>query len=746
MTKEQILKKYFGYDVFREGQEELIDSILGKRDTLGIMPTGAGKSICFQIPALMLPGITIVISPLISLMKDQVSALNQAGIHAAYLNSSLTYAQYLRALENAKQGQYKIIYVAPERLDTVEFLEFARGTEISMLCVDEVHCVSHWGQDFRPSYLKIIQFIEALPLRPVISAFTATATGDVRDDVIGILGLKNPTIVSTGFDRKNLFFSVLKPKDKFSELLTYVFSKSEEAGIIYCSTRKEVEEICGRLIAEGLAATRYHAGLSDEERRTNQDRFIYDEARIMVATNAFGMGIDKSNVRYVIHYNMPKNLESYYQEAGRAGRDGLPAECILYYSGKDVITNEFLINNNREVELDPEILKMIRERDYERLKRMTYYCFTSDCLRTYILKYFGEASGVYCGNCSNCLTQFEEIDVTDLAFQIIECIEEVNQRFGKVMIADILHGVTNMKVQQKRFQELRSFGRASEASISRIRQVIDWLVLKEIINLTNEEYAVLKLNRESIDALKGIQIILKLPKQEEKVAVLKSKKDRKNPSSTDYELFEQLRNLRLEIAREEKVPPYIVFSDKTLIDMSNKHPVNRTEMLDVNGVGENKYSKYGEKFISIIEAYVSQNPSLSSGKVSAQNNRDVKSKNKKQPFAIDESKEPLYQEMSYLSEFVEMLNGLRIDGTKKLTTIPLSTWLLHFGFLEEEETEFGGTTRLASEKGRAAGIYREKKHSEKGFDYFLNQYDTSAQRMLYENLDEILLWYERNSN
>ncbi len=604
MTKEQILKTYFGYDTFREGQEKLINSILEGRDTFGIMPTGAGKSLCYQVPALMFAGITIVISPLISLMKDQVSALNQAGVHAAYLNSSLTNLQYMKALEYARQGRYKIIYVAPERLDTREFMDFAINSNISMLSVDEVHCVSHWGQDFRPSYLKIIDFVEALPYRPVISAFTATATREVKEDVIDILGLRQPTVVLTGFDRGNLYFAVKKPKDKYAELLDYVLSKKEEVGIIYCATRKEVEEVCVKLKADGLAATRYHAGLSDCERHENQDRFIYDEDRIMVATNAFGMGIDKSNVRYVIHYNMPKNIESYYQEAGRAGRDGLPAECILLYAGKDVVTNEFFINNDREVELESEMLNMIRERDYERLRKMTFYCFTNECLRTYILRYFGEAGTVYCGNCSNCLTQFEEIDATNLAIHILDCIQEVNQRFGKVMIAEILHGVASAKIRQRDLQRLISYGKASEESIARIRQVMDWLIMNGTITSTNEEYSVLKLNENSLKIKMGLEkVILKLPKQEEKPVSKKIRKAKTDFTGVDYELFELLRVHRTEIARDEKVPPYIIFSDKTLNDMCIKLPIDKKEMLEVTGVGNTKFERYGDGFLRIINEY-----------------------------------------------------------------------------------------------------------------------------------------------
>lgn len=411
-----VLKEYFGYEAFRMGQEELIDSILQGKDALGIMPTGAGKSICFQVPAVLLEGITLVISPLISLMKDQVTTLNQAGIPAAFLNSSLSSRQYSLALQYAREGRYKIIYVAPERLTTREFLKFAHESKISMISVDEAHCVSQWGQDFRPSYLKIKEFIYLLPSRPIISAFTATATEEVREDIIQILQLNKPRVTTTGFDRPNLFFAVRKPSNKYTEVLKIVKAHSGESGIIYCATRKNVEEVCKNLNADGYKATRYHAGLSDQERQNNQEAFVYDKKSIMVATNAFGMGIDKSNVSFVIHYNMPKNLESYYQEAGRAGRDGENAECILLYHGQDVITNQFLIEHgNENEELDEEASRLVKEKDRERLKVMTYYCHTRDCLREYILHYFDDKSKSSCDYCSNCMKTFEEIDITEIA-------------------------------------------------------------------------------------------------------------------------------------------------------------------------------------------------------------------------------------------------------------------------------------------------------------------------------------------
>lgn len=609
MTKQEILKKYFGYDAFRPAQETLIDSILSGRDTLGIMPTGAGKSLCFQIPALLFDGITLVISPLISLMKDQVGSLNDAGIHAAYLNSSLTVNQYYKALQYAREGRYPIIYVAPERLTTPEFLDFALQTKIAMVAVDEAHCISQWGQDFRPSYLKIVEFIEKLPVRPVVSAFTATATKEVRDDIMDILELRDPTVITTGFDRSNLFFGVQTPKDRYRAVREYLAAHPDDSGIIYCLTRKQVEDVCERLLKDGVNVNRYHAGLSDAERKKNQEDFIYDRVPVMVATNAFGMGIDKSNVRFVLHYGMPKNLEAYYQEAGRAGRDGEPAECILYYSGQDVVTNQFFIDNNQDnQELDEAARMLVRERDRERLKKMTYYCFTNECLRDYILRYFGEYGSNFCGNCSNCLTQFENVDVTEAAKSLIGCVESSRERYGITVIIDTVHGANTVKIRNYHMDENPYYGKSAKTPVYKLRQIFNFLLMNGLLNQTEDEYAVVRLTADSRAVLSGERkVVMKMAKEEEREAKAKMSKKTKRGAGSELsgeaaeQLFEKLRGLRLALAREAGIPPYMVFSDKTLVSMCMLHPKTKAEMLLVSGVGEFKYEKYGEAFLKILK-------------------------------------------------------------------------------------------------------------------------------------------------
>lgn len=518
----------------------------------------------------------------------------------------------------AAEGRYKIIYVAPERLLTESFLAFAHKADISMLVVDEAHCVSQWGQDFRPSYLKIVEFIERLPVRPVISAFTATATKEVRDDIIDILLLRSPTVITTGFDRPNLYFAVQSPRDKYASMKNFIQMHPGQSGIIYCLTRKNVEDVYGRLKAEGFAVAKYHAGLSDGERKENQEDFIYSRAEIMVATNAFGMGIDKSDVRYVVHYNMPKNMESYYQEAGRAGRDGGAAECVLLYSGQDVVTNQFFIDNNRDnQELDDMTRQLVMERDRERLKQMTYYCFTNECLRDYILRYFGEYGSSYCGNCSNCLSQFEIVDVTGIAKEMIGCVKSSGQRFGSNMVIDTLRGANTVRIRSSRMNENPHYAALAAVPVYKLRQVMNHLQMKGYLSVSNDEYAVIKMTAMSERVLAEEESIqMKLAKETEHPAKVKTGKARgertnrrgmpagwskEDFSEKEVQLFENLRALRADIAREEKVPPYIVFSDKSLVHMCMLKPRTREELLSVSGVGEYKYERYGSRFLSCVQ-------------------------------------------------------------------------------------------------------------------------------------------------
>ena len=598
MTKNEALKKYFGYDSFREGQEKLIDAILAGCDVLGVMPTGAGKSICYQIPALLLPGITLVVSPLISLMKDQVFALKQAGIAAAYLNSSLTLGQYCKALSNAMAGMYKIIYVAPERLETPGFTAFAQSARISLVAVDEAHCVSQWGHDFRPGYLNVARFVESLPVRPPVAAFTATATRRVREDISALLRLKNPETLVTGFNRPNLYFEVRRvtESEKRGQLLSIVQERRGQSGIVYCSTRKAVEEVCALLEAAGVPATRYHAGLSDEERHANQEAFLFDEKPVMAATNAFGMGIDKSNVAYVLHYNMPKDPESYYQEAGRAGRDGSPAACILLYSGRDVKLNEFLIEKSlsENEELSEKQKETVRRESLERLRQMTFYCTGRGCLRGYLLRYFGEDAPARCNGCSNCLSGVREEDVTELAQAIVSCIDETGGLYGAKRLTDILRGDDDPQGQS--LARFESFGALSSTPRGRILACIDALLADEYLAVAPGQYRSLRPGPRADEIERGMSCVLAMP-----VAAEKTARAQRTAPAVDKPLYARLVDLREKIAFRKHVAPYLIFTNATLEEMSVKKPRTRAEMLAISGMGERKFALYGEAFLQICK-------------------------------------------------------------------------------------------------------------------------------------------------
>ena len=605
MKPTEVLKNYFGYDTFRPGQEEIIEAILNGRDAMAIMPTGAGKSVCYQVPALLLPGITLVVSPLISLMQDQVKALNDVGVHAAFINSALTEGQIRKALSLAAQGVYKIIYVAPERLESWEFLDFATHTEISMVTVDEAHCISQWGQDFRPSYVKIVDFIRKLGRRPVVSAFTATATENVRDDILRTLQLANLNVVVTGFDRENLYYSVehIRKKDDF--ILDYIEKHPSDSGIIYCATRKNVDKLYEELFKRGVAVTRYHAGLGGAERKKNQEDFIYDRAPVVVATNAFGMGIDKSNVRFVIHYNMPQSMENYYQEAGRAGRDGEPAQCILLFSPQDMMINRFLLEQKDFSELTGEEARLIRQRDTRRLQTMEQYCRGTGCLRNYILQYFGEETEDPCENCGNCHREYTEIDLTEEARQVVKCVTETRGRYGIQIVIGTLLGANRVRLRELGMMNYESYGSLKEKKEADLRALISQMVSEGYLRQTEEQYSVLKLGDTAPLMKEDARVMLrtwkaKEPEKKKKTAKVKSTD---GLTSAGSELFEVLRKIRMEIARENGVPPYIVFNDKTLIDMCVKLPATEEEFLEVSGVGENKRKKYGRQFLDAIAEF-----------------------------------------------------------------------------------------------------------------------------------------------
>ena len=605
-TKESILQRVFGYSAFRGGQEALIDAQLQGRDAFGIMPTGGGKSLCYQIPALLLEGVTLVISPLISLMRDQVMALKNAGVAAAYINSSLTPAQIRLVYRNIQSGMYKIIYVAPERLLTDGFLEAIQARKVSLVTVDEAHCISQWGQDFRPSYLKIVDFLNILTPRPVVSAFTATATETVRQDIAQILQLRDPLRVVTGFDRPNLRFEVQRPKQKLPALIDLVQQRRDKAGIVYCATRKAVEEVCENLQLNGIAATRYHAGLPDEERRDNQEDFLYDRKTVMVATNAFGMGIDKSNVSYVIHYNMPQSLESYYQEAGRAGRDGAEAECILLYAPGDVQTAKYLIQHPAlSGELSQEELEQKQRLDLERLDVMVNYCKTQECLRGYILDYFGQEHESFCGNCSNCSTETEERDITDQARMILSCVQRMSAKLsyslGLTSVVRTLLGSRDKRLLQLGLDKLGSYGMLRKLGKDDLRAMAENLESQGYLE-TDPVHGGISLTQKAQGVLfEGKTVSMRLPKAEASAPVSSPIGGGQDPN-----LLAMLKRLRWKIAMQESVPAYIIFSNATLEDMARKAPTTLEAFAKVNGVGSVKVKRFGEVFVDAIADYLQE--------------------------------------------------------------------------------------------------------------------------------------------
>lgn len=583
----EILKSFYGYSDFRKGQEEIINEIINGNDVVAIMPTGGGKSICYQIPALILEGVTVVISPLISLMKDQVDAINSMGIESAYINSTLSNEEINNIFQSVKDGHIKILYVAPERLESMEFLNLVSNIDISQVAVDEAHCVSQWGHDFRSSYKFIGRFINLLRKRPVVSAFTATATEEVRKDIVKLLELNNPKVFVSGFDRDNLKIIIEKGVNKAHYILDYLKENKDVSGIIYCATRKEVDSLCELINSRGIGCTKYHGGLSDEERKKNQEDFVFDKVSVMVATNAFGMGIDKPNIRYVIHNNMPKNIEGYYQEIGRAGRDGEKSECILIFSPGDVQTQKYIIETGT---LNPE--RKINE--LSKLQTMMDLVYSNGCYRRFILNYFGEDLEEDCHNCSNCEMEGELVDKTIDAQKVISCVYRMKRPFGIGVIIDVLRASKNKKIIELGLDQLSTYGIMKDYSKEGLKDFINTLISHRYIDYIGE-YPVVRLNQSSIDILKGNEKVMFKEK-------IKAKRVSKN-----NELFDLLRSLRREIASEEGVPPYIVFGDNTLKEMSVRIPVNESQLSEISGVGEKKILKYGELFLNVIKEYIKVN-------------------------------------------------------------------------------------------------------------------------------------------
>jgi ATP-dependent DNA helicase RecQ len=742
----EALKVYFGYDSFKPGQEEIIGSILAGKDVLAIMPTGSGKSICYQVPALLLPGITIVISPLISLMQDQVKALNEVGIKAAYINSFLTESQISTVYARALNGVYKILYVAPERLESYEFTDFSGKAGISMVTVDEAHCISQWGQDFRPSYLKIVDFIDSLSKRPIVSAFTATATEEVKNDISCVLKLRDPKIVMTGFDRENLYFDVETIKKKDDYVLEYVRNHPDDSGIIYCATRKNVDMLYELLSNAGVQAARYHAGMDNEDRKASQNDFIYDRSPVIIATNAFGMGIDKSNVRFVIHYNMPQSMENYYQEAGRAGRDGEPSQCILLFSAQDIMIDKFLLDHKDFTGVPYEDVELIRQRDAKRLQVMEGYCRTTGCLRNYIIEYFGEKRNQPCDSCGNCHRGFTEIDMTEEAKQVINCVWETRGRYGLNIIIGTLLGANRARLKELGTTEYKTYGALNSRSESELRLLINQLLLDGYLYQTADKYSVIRLG--NIEPLKkaGAHVLVRTYKSKESEKQTRSRSRRGTDSLTKagYELFEILRQLRLTIAREEGVPPYIVFSDKTLIDMSVKTPRDRLSMLEVSGVGEAKFEKYGERFIEAITAFMDENPE-SATSIKDDDTADIrvrsekKRRSRKGPFYLNPEDEEkfVYSDLYLLGEIRDELNRITSgNNVKHIYGTDIYKFLTDKGYVEERNID-GRYVQAPTGIGQEMGITAVEQTSKIGTVYTVLKYPPAVQKEIVGHYVEI---------
>ena len=748
MTPREALKRYFGYDSFRPGQEEIVSALLAGRDALAIMPTGAGKSLCYQVPALLLPGLTLVISPLISLMQDQVKGLNAAGIHAAFINSSLTETQIARALDLAAEGSYKLVYVAPERLESPVFRSFAAGADISMVTVDEAHCISQWGQDFRPSYLKILDFIDSLPRRPIVSAFTATATREVKDDIVCTLRLHDPKVLVTGFDRPNLYFQVERTRRKDDFVIQYLRGHPGESGIIYCATRKNVDKLQELLTEYGFAATKYHAGLSAEARRKNQNGFIYDTAPVIVATNAFGMGIDKSNVRFVLHYNMPQSMENYYQEAGRAGRDGLPSQCVLLFSAQDVIINKFLLDKKDFAEMDDEEADLLRQRDLQRLQTMERYCQTTECLRNYILAYFGEHPIAPCGNCGSCNNDFDEVDMTDAAKWMINCVAELHGRYGKAILFGTLQGANRARLRELGAERFKSYGRMKDTPRETLERLLAQLLEDGYLVQSDDQYAVLHIG--DIAPLKaGGQVLVKLPPQREPEQARAPKPKRRSPmdalTSAGLELFNQLRQLRFDTAQREGLPPYVVFGDKSLVDMCLRAPRRAEDMLGIYGMGERKYEKYGAAFFAVIDAYRADHPDavLSLDPPAPEPEKPLPSEKKKKPpkaerpafyLTAEDARSFNYQDSYTGAELKAALIEAAGDPDVKAPTIKeIDEWLLAQRLIGMERLPTKGFYYVPTPAGVDAGLRSEDKVSARGTPYSVLLFTPEAQRMVVEH-------------